>query len=73
MTKKNLNILISFVKKPLKTNIFYFNSYCNVRSQTVFLDPYKNFDSLSHVATITLFANVSKKIYPIYSEFLYST
>ena len=36
------------------------------------LDPYKNFDSLPHVATITLFADISKKIHPIYSENFYT-
>ena len=37
------------------------------------LDPYKNFDSLPHVATITLFADVSQKIHPIYSENFYTS
>ena len=36
------------------------------------LDPYKDFDSLAQVSTITLFADISKKIHPIYSENFYT-
>jgi hypothetical protein len=76
MTKKKSQFFNFFCKKNFQILIFsiliiLIATVMAGRKQFV-LDPYKDFDSLAHVATITLFADVSKKIHPIYSENFYT-